>query len=136
MKPLGLNKSHKLCSLIAIDALFMRSGDAQAALAYPVRIVWRVNKARKADVETPKFLISVPRRRLRHAVDRVKMRRRIREAYRLNRAEILGNIHLPVDMAFVYIADKLVDYKQVNKAVVKCLSKIAEQCSQDFSQQS
>ena len=130
MKCLGLNKSHKLCSLISIDALFMRSGDVQSALAYPMRVVWRVNPSRKADVHTPKFLISVPRRRRHHAVDRVKMRRRIREAYRLNRAVIFADIHLPVDMAFIYVADKLTDYKQVDKAMIKCLTKIAEQCSQ------
>ena len=136
MKPFGLNKAHKLCSTIAIDALFMRDGDSKAALAYPLRIVWRVNDKRKADADTPKFLISVPRRKIRHAVDRVLLRRRIREAYRLNRPAILGDLSLHIDMAFVYIADKITDYKQINRAVVKILSKIAQQCSQDSSVQS
>ena len=104
MKPYGLNKSHKLCSTIAIDALFMRGADAEAILAYPLRVVWRVNSARKADVDTPKFLISVPKRRMRHAVDRVLLRRRVRESYRLNRPELLCGVKQPVDIAFVYMS--------------------------------
>ena len=134
MKPYGLNKSHKMCSTIAIDALFMRGADAEAILAYPLRVVWRVNSARKADVDTPKFLISVPKRRMRHAVDRVLLRRRVRESYRLNRPELLGEVKQPVDMAFVYIADKIVDFRQINRAMVKCLTKIAEKCCPASSQ--
>ncbi len=51
------------------------------------------------------MLVTVPKRRRRHAVDRVLMRRRIREAWRLNRAglrrlrrrgaHVLRGVHLP-----------------------------------------
>ncbi|MBD5199140.1 MAG: ribonuclease P protein component [Bacteroidales bacterium] len=130
MKPFGLGKKNKLCSVIAIDALFSRAEGVETNFAYPLKITWRINQARKADPDTPKFFISVPKRRFKHAVDRVKMRRRIREAYRLTRPELLGDIKLPLDMAIVCVADKIVDSKSVTAALSKLLTKIAEQCRQ------
>ncbi len=125
MRRLTLDKTNKLCSLIAIEALFSRQPGVESALVYPVRVVWRINQSRKADRETPKFFISVPKRRLRHAVDRVKIRRRIREAYRLNRLDMLDTAAGPLDIAFIYVADKLTPYHAIERAVTRCLTKIA-----------
>lgn len=129
MKKYGLRKADKLCSKIAIDALFRRSEDSCAALAYPLRAVWRLNSSRKAHPDTPKFLISVPKRKLRHAVDRVLMRRRIREAFRLNHAELIGDLRLPLDIAFIYVADSTLPYSQIERATCRCLQKISEKHS-------
>ena len=130
MKPFGLGKKNKLCSVIAIHTLFSHADAVESCFAYPIKIIWRINQARKADRDTPKFFISVPKRRFKHAVDRVKMRRRIRESYRLARPELLGDIQLPIDMAIVCVADKIVDSKYISAAVTKLLTKIAEQCRQ------
>ena len=96
MKTFGLGKPHKLCSKTDIDALFARrDGVNNAILAYPLRAVWNLDPSCSTDSPadgtspdsrpTVRFLISVPKKKLRHAVDRVQMRRRIREAYRLQR---------------------------------------------------
>lgn len=92
--------------------------------------MWRVNPARKADPDTPKFFISVPKRRFKHAVDRVMMRRRIRETYRLLRPEVLGDIAQPLDMAIICVADKHVESKVIKAALNRLLTKIADQCRQ------
>jgi ribonuclease P protein component len=118
-----LYKREKLCSDTAIDLLFSRKGEGQAALFYPIRIVWRVNTSRTGGA---KFLISVPKKRMHHAVDRVAMRRLIREAYRLNRSRLAQAIELPVDIAFGYIADKRVDYHRVSTAMCRALRAISK----------
>lgn len=133
MKQFGLGKSHKLCSKIAIDRLFgsrvaSDAGSAGSyignALVYPLRAVWAANYSRRP-VEPVQFLVSVPKKRLRHAVDRVTMRRRIREAYRLNRHDVeLAGFSAAVDVAFVYIADGLEPYVRVEKAMQKLLYRI------------
>ena len=120
-----LKKQNKLCSVIAIDALFSRDSGSQAAIAYPLRAIWRTNPARKAVVTTPKFFISVPKKRLRHAVDRVAMRRKIREAYRLNRPEIFDGLDQPVDIALIYVADSLQPYRKVEQSMRKLMNRIA-----------
>lgn len=123
MTGLRLYKKEKLCSVSAIDALFSPSakgdGGNNGIMAYPWRAVWREGK-NGADVS--RFLISVPKKRLRHAVDRVTMRRRMREAYRLNR-RFLGTAI--AEIAFIYVADKLTDYARTEKSVIKILTHIA-----------
>ena len=121
-----LYKKEKLCSNTAINLLFQPGGSSQAMLAYPIRAVWRQNDGRYCDAPM-QFLISVPKKRLHHAVDRVTMRRRIREAYRLNH----HNYSLPtgskIDVSFIYIANSLLPYKAIEKAMRKILKNIAEQ---------
>lgn len=70
----------------------------------------------------PQFLIAVPKKKIRHAVDRVQMRRRIREAYRLNRHLI--PMDLPIDIAFIYVSGEVLPYADVLKAVTRILTRI------------
>lgn len=128
---LRLYKSEKLCSQIAIDALFSRRVTAigeepQAALAYPLRLVWRRNDGRPSG-STWQFLISIPKKRLRHAVDRVTMRRRVREAYRLHRDAFPAapQPDAKYDMAFIYVASGLESYEAVERAMLKLAAKVA-----------
>lgn len=96
----------------------------RSAIAYPLRAVWRVNAGRTTGSPV-QFLISVPKKRLRHAVDRVQMRRRIREAYRLNRHTYLSDLTDNIDLAFIYIADGLKDYADVEKSIHRILQKLS-----------
>lgn len=78
------------------------------------------------------MLITVPKRKLRHAVDRVVMRRRIREAYRLNRLPI-KNLLISQQkggtlcFAFIYMADKTLPYKLIEDKMIRILSKFNQQ---------
>ncbi|ROS89342.1 ribonuclease P protein component [uncultured Duncaniella sp.] len=132
-----LYKIEKLRSEIAIGQLFDRSNPAaQSVMAYPLRAVWTVNLSRLAAMETsseisrrkvapcPQFLVSIPKKKLRHAVDRVQMRRRVREAYRLNRHLIPKDI--PLDIAFIYVATEVLPYAEVLKGVTRILTRISK----------
>ncbi len=127
-RQLTLGKNEKLCGLTAINRLFDRKAAGnESALAYPLRAVWRPREDKNTIPErgvphTPsRFLISVPKKRLHHAVDRVKMRRRIREAYRLNRlSQATG-----ADIAFIYVASGLTTYAEVEHAMIRILHRIA-----------
>lgn len=127
MKRYGLCKADKLCSATAIALLFSAS-DSFSALVYPLRVVSRPNPARRSGGDVT-FMISVPKKRLRHAVDRVKMRRRIREAYRLLRPQypITG---VRCDIAFVYVAPALIDYARVQTSMARLLSKLSSHYAQ------
>lgn len=122
---LRLRKSEKLCSQTAIDALFA-APRGKGALAYPLRAVSapRDPAARPAGAPV-QFLISVPKKRLRHAVDRVLMRRRIREAYRLNRHLIPEGEGGNLDVAFVYIASEVLPYSKIERAMAKILAQLS-----------
>lgn len=126
-------RRERLRSLYAIDRLFARqtggrsvSADQSAhAPATAIAFPWRAVALPSADpgVTFPRVLIMVPKRRLRHAVDRVTMRRRLREAYRRLKAEII----LPgrgVDIAFIYIGPGLTSYEASCKSVRKIFNRI------------
>lgn len=137
--PLRLYKKEKLCSVIAIEQLFAGGGAAKhsdsadnnnpwrvyGALAYPLRIVWRQSPGRRSDAPV-QFLISVPKKRLRHAVDRVKMRRRIREAYRLNHLQYPLAEGTRLDVAFIYVANGLEPYARVEAAMRRLLAQLTK----------
>lgn len=71
-------KSHRLCSKYLIDKLF-EPGCSKSFSAFPLRLIIRT-----VEEENTQLLISVPKRYFKHAVDRNRVKRQIREAYRNN----------------------------------------------------
>ncbi len=122
---LRLYKKEKLCSAVAIEQLFGPGGADFARLVYPLRVVARRNPRRRSDAPVA-FMISVPKKRLRHAVDRVAMRRRIREAYRLNHRSISLEEGIRLDVGFVYVANGLVSYAEVERSMLRLLHGLQE----------
>ncbi|MBR5640154.1 MAG: ribonuclease P protein component [Muribaculaceae bacterium] len=120
-----LFKSEKLCSKIEIERLYAKG---TSIIAYPLRGVYL---AVPADDNThpvaARFLISIPKKRIRHAVGRVLLRRRTREAYRLNR-ELLAPVASQgktVLIGFNWVANDERDYATIERSMRDLLGKIA-----------
>ena len=74
MKGNRLYKYEKLCSRTAINNIFQ---GGKSAICYPLRAAFSIVDAE----ETPaQFLITIPKKKIRKAVNRVLLRRRVREA--------------------------------------------------------
>lgn len=124
-------KSERLCSQLVIDKLFA-GGNASMA-AFPLRIVYMRQRVDvlgdNTEVPPVSILISVPKKRFRHAVDRNRMKRLIRETYRTNKHilwDVLKDKDYRILLAFVCITDKMPSYAMVRKSVVKALTRISE----------
>lgn len=126
-----LNKDEKLCSRTSIEQLF---GEGKSLMAFPLRAVYRLRPRGNAPVQ---FLISIPKKRIRKAVGRVTLRRRVRESYRLNRRQLLvpelERHALGVDIAFVYLDNTLAPYSVINEKMISLLQRIAQAVSQQES---
>ena len=123
MKGNRLYKSEKLCSRTAINEVF---NSGSSVIAYPLRAVFR--EAPDGDV-IPRFMITVPKKKIRTAVRRVLLRRRIREAYRLNRSilynDSISAMNKGVEMAFIYLDKDVADYKLIELKMQDLLRKIS-----------
>lgn len=121
-----LYKSEKLCSKLEIERLYAQGS---SIIAYPLRAVWiAVPSQEEKHTVAARFLISIPKKRIRHAVDRVLLRRRTREAYRLNR-HLLDEVVTQgktVLIGFNWLANHEYNYTTIERSMQELLSKIAE----------
>lgn len=120
-----LYKSEKLCSKIEIERLYAQG---TSLIAYPLRAVYLAVPA--GDTNHPvaaRFLISIPKKRIRHAVGRVLLRRRTREAYRLNRDLLTPVVEQgkTVLIGFNWVANDERNYATIERSMRELLSKIA-----------
>ncbi len=95
-------------------------------ISYPLRVVYVIRSSR--DDYPIAVMVSVPKKKLKSAVARNRMKRLVREAFRQN-SYLLDIATFPheqsLDIAFVYLKDELCDYATIQKAVLKALSEIA-----------
>ncbi len=111
-----------------IDSLFDRKNSANGGVfAYPIRVVFQpiiiVESAESSPQNFPQksqVLFSVPKRQFKHAVDRNLIRRRMKEAYRLNNQLLTRTFSI----AFIYIGKEIEDYKAIEKGMKGAFRKI------------
>jgi len=97
-------------------------------MAYPFRVVFLETVHPHASPLS--VLISIPKKRLRSAVHRNRMKRLTREAYRLNKHLFDGGLSgegVHIDAAFIYVKDALSDFAEVEKGMRKALSTLKVQ---------
>ncbi len=90
-------KSQRLCNKYLIDRLFV-PGNSKSFSAYPLRLV-----VCAADIADNQLMISVPKRCFKHAVDRNRVKRQLREAYRTNRHLLVLPENIRISMAFIWL---------------------------------
>ena len=72
------------------------------------------------------ILISVPKKRFKHAVDRNRVKRQIREAYRQHKQLLWEGMAENQEMlvGFIWLSDRHYPTKEVESRVVKILEKV------------
>ena len=120
----SFSKIEHLCGEKRITRLYTQ-GDA--FIAYPVRVVFLIEP--KSDIEPANVLISVPKKRFKRAVKRNRLKRLIREAYRLNKQELIEKLEekqLQIHVAFNYVSDEELDFVSIEKKIKLSLQKLID----------
>lgn len=78
-----------------------------------------------------KVLVSVPKKKLKHAVDRNRIKRLLKEAYRQNKHALQESIEQMEDkrtllIAFIYLPEKVSKYSKVLKATIEALESLRQ----------
>ena len=122
--PNSFAKSEHLCGDKRIGKLFSQ-GDA--FMAYPLRVVFLIEP--KTDDEFASVLVSVPKKRFKRAVKRNRLKRLMREAYRLNKqllVEKLKEKDSQIHVAFNYVSDDVLEFAAIDKKMKQALNKLIE----------
>ena len=127
MKKYTFTKEERLCSQKQIELLFNNSS---SFILYPFRIVWTSQTL--ADAPYPaEIAISVPKKRFKRAVDRNKIKRLIREAYRKNKGELfypfLRQQHIKLSFILIYVSNELFTAVDMEKKLNLCLNKFIKE---------
>ena len=107
----GFPKSEKLCGQMTIDHLY-RHG--KRFVAWPMRVTY-------LPADQTQVLVWAPKSLFKRAVHRNRLRRLMREAYRLNK-DMLADGHYQI--AFNYIDKAEQPYAVIEKAMRKALGRV------------
>lgn len=125
MKKSIFDKSQRLCSKKNIDLLF---GHSSSFALYPIRIVYRIEKAEQDTKKLPvQLLLSVSKRHFKRAVKRNRVKRQLREAFRKNNSALrtmAASQSLSVKMAILWLSDELYPSENIQEKVYSALQKI------------
>lgn len=120
MADYSLKREERLRSLGAIRRLF---AEGESGFVFPLRYMWYAEADTAPSVEV---LFSVPKRYHKRANRRNLVRRRTKEAYRLQKKTL--SLHLKehnLDLALIYSTSEVVPYKKIAHAVRRILEQIA-----------
>ena len=109
-------KHQKLKSRKDIKALFE---EGKTVTKYPVKLLWL-----PLGQQETRAGFAVAKRNFKSAVTRNKIKRLMREAYRLQKQETQGQDKKTFTLLFLYIGKDVASFKTIDKAVLGALKKL------------
>ncbi len=127
--PYALPKRERLSARKDIDALF--GGGSRAMTSFPVRAVYAKVEG-SSHTPVAQMMVSVPKKHIRHAVGRNRIKRQVREAYRLNKHlldDALATLTPQgqcLHIAFIWLDDRQRTTEEVTRHITSLLRRISE----------
>ena len=113
---LTFSKGERLCNYHRIQKLFQEGNSLKK---YPIKLLYLAVDSQEINNQV---LISVPKRKVRRAVHRNRIKRLIRESYRKQKSLLSSSYSL----AFVYMGTEEISYTQVSQLVDALLQQLLE----------
>lgn len=116
------NKTEKLKSEKLIEKLFL---EGKSVVAYPLRLVY-IETVFDSGVKT-KVGVSVSKRHFKRAVDRNRIKRLMREAYRLQKGLFFNNSSSSYALMILYIGKDKPDFESIQQKTKQLFDKFLKQ---------
>ena len=115
-------KSERLHSKKLIQELFT---EGSSFYLYPFKLIY----LRKPDVESNQVLVSVSKKKFKKAVTRNKLKRLIKEAYRLNKHSLLepSSTSSNVLIGYIYTGKEVLPFELIESKLKKSLLRLSKE---------
>lgn len=120
-KSFGFSKTERLKSRKQIDELFAKG---KSMAVFPVRVIYQFSPS---DAGTLLVGVSASKRHFKKAVDRNRLKRLLREAYRLQKEELVQQVKSSkkaVNVFFIYTDKTIADFETIKATMNKCLQRL------------
>lgn len=119
-------KSERLCSQKLIEELYQTGN---RFTVFPITVYWKVIEPTLIGPPV-QVLIVAPKRRLRHAVDRNRVKRLMRESYRTQKQRLYDTLksrNQKLTISLSYSHTDIYEYHSIEKKVEKVIDKLIAQ---------
>ncbi|HRY33128.1 MAG TPA: ribonuclease P protein component [Bacteroidales bacterium] len=119
----GFSKAERLCGESNITPLFRKG---RTLYEHPFKVFFLVEKDHAS--VPPAILISIPKKQIKTAVTRNLLKRRIREAYRLNKTilpHFQGATSGRMQIALVYLSPKVLPFQEIRRKIILILQRLS-----------
>lgn len=121
-KTFGLGKNERLKSRKQIEDLFARG---RSLVAFPVRVTYILSPA--AEEPGARIGVTASKKHFKKAVDRNRLKRLLREAYRLQKGSLATQLHQKgwkATLFFMYTDRTIASFDTVKTAMGQCLERL------------
>ncbi len=127
-KTFSFNKTEKLKSRKALEHLFSKG---EKFLVHPFKVFYSIKKDEKSIIHCG---VGVSKKNFAKAVQRNRIKRLMREMYRLNKEELYKTVqHKHIDFFVLYIDKNMpVDNNYLNEKMQKVLATLQQQCKNEM----
>lgn len=135
MKEYTFKKEERLCNRQRIESLFH---NGSSFIVYPFRVVHLVEASTNSKRWSIAVLISVPKKRFRKAVSRNRIKRLVREAYRLEKHPLrsfLESQSLHLSLAIQYVGAEELPLSVLLTKIRQLMRRIEDDLSKDNLEQ-
>lgn len=124
------NKTEKLKSKKELDSLF---ANGKSFLVFPLKVFYSFSE--KQDANNINLGVGVSKRNFKNATDRNRVKRLLREAYRLNKNPLHQSITNKQLCFFILFIDKTIPEKRIaiDEKMIKALDKLNKIYNNEFA---
>lgn len=120
----SFKKAERLKSKIVIESLFKQGS---SLTSFPVKLIWRVVDTNEEAIAQAAFV--APKKGFPRAVDRNRVKRLMREAYRLQKHRLYETLKLKnkkIALMLIYVGKEIEPYKTLSPKINQLLNKLSD----------